>query len=179
MYQRILVPVDRSKHAESALFLASQLAGINNAEIVLLHVVEYPFEMYSRRDAYTFAGAKQADQELQTEKDEFYREAKDYLEHLASIVETPVSIEIQECPVVDAILSTTKKSKIDLIVMSSIGEDRNQWMVGSTTNRILRKAQVPVILISKGSNGLIPERPHRQKTSIEKEAWGYPGTLSY
>jgi nucleotide-binding universal stress UspA family protein len=179
MYQKILVPVDRSKHAEAALLLASQLAGIHNAEIVLLHVMEYPFEMYSRRDSYNFAGAKQADQELQTEKDEFYRAAKNYLEHLASMVETPVSIEVQECPVVDAILSTTEKSEIDLIVMSSIGEDRNQWMVGSITNRILRKAQVPVILISKGSNGLIPDRPHKQKASIQKEAWSYPGTLSY
>ena len=48
MYQRILVPLDGSKQAESALSLAGKLARIYNAEITLLRVVEYPFEMYSK-----------------------------------------------------------------------------------------------------------------------------------
>ena len=42
MYQRILVPLDGSKHAESALLLASKLARIYKAELALLRVVEYP-----------------------------------------------------------------------------------------------------------------------------------------
>lgn len=55
MYQRILVPLDGSEQAESALPLACTLASINDAEINLMRVVEYPYEMYSRCDSYTLA----------------------------------------------------------------------------------------------------------------------------
>jgi nucleotide-binding universal stress UspA family protein len=44
MYKKILVPLDGSKQAESALRLASKLARISNAEITLLRVVEYPLK---------------------------------------------------------------------------------------------------------------------------------------
>jgi hypothetical protein len=90
-----------------------------------------------------------------------------------------VSIEIQECPVVESILSTVAKSEIDLIVMSTIGQDHNTWMMGATTNRILREAPVPVILIRKESWVLASDRSPQQEISRQKEAWVHPGTLSY
>lgn len=89
------------------------------------------------------------------------------------------SIEVQECPVIDAILGTIEKSRIDLIVMSTVGQDDNPWMMGAIANRILREASVPVILIRKGSYGSVPERPRQQGTSLQKEVWVHPGTLSY
>src|SRR5688572_7948906 len=138
MYHKILVPLDGSKQAESSLPLASQFAGINNAEITLLRVVEYPYAMYATCDSSTFMNPNQPDEKLLTEKATFCREAEDYLKGLASIVEmtvSRVSIEVQDCPVVDAILSTVQKSKIDLIVMSTVGQDRKPWLIGSVTNR--------------------------------------------
>lgn len=182
MYQRILVPLDGSKQAESALQLAGKLARIYGAQITLLRVVEYPFEMYARCASNILHNPSQTDEKLQTEKDAFCKDAKDYLKRLASIMEmtvSQVSIEVQECPVVDAILSATEKSRIDLIVMSTVGQDDNPWMMGAITNRILREAPVPVILIRKGSYGSVPDRPRQQETSIQKEVWVHPDTLSY
>jgi nucleotide-binding universal stress UspA family protein len=182
MYQRILVPLDGSKQAESALPLAGKLARIYNAEITLLRVVEYPYEMYSTCDSSTFMNPNQSDEKLLAEKATFCREAEDYLKGLASIIEMTVSqvfIEVQECPVVDAILSTVDKSKIDLIVMSTVGQDQSPWMMGAITNRILREAQVPVILIRKGSYGPATDRRPSQSTFIQNEAWVHSGTLSY
>ena len=182
MYQRILVPLDGSKQAESVLPLAGKLARIYNAEITLLRVVEYPFEMYSSCSPNTFKGLGQTDEKLQIEKDAFCRDAEDYLKRLASMMEMTVSqvfIEVQECPVVDAILSTVDKSKIDLIVMSTVGQDQNPWMVGAITNRILREAQIPVILIRKGSYGPVTDRRPSESTSLQNEAWVHSGTLSY
>ena len=112
MYHKVLVPLDGSKQAESALHLASQLAGISNAEITLLRVVEYPHEMYATCDPSAFVNPNQPDEKLLAEKVAFCREAKEYLKPLASMMEmmmSQVSIEVQECPVVDAILSTTEK----------------------------------------------------------------------
>ena len=182
MYQRILVPLDGSKQAESALPLAGKLARIYDAEITLLRVVEYPFEMYSKCQSNGLKDPSQANEKLQAEKDAFCRDAEDYLKQLASIIEmtvSQVSIEVQECPVVDAILDTTEKSRIDLIVMSTVGQDDNPWMMGAITNRILREASVPVILIRKGSYGSLTDRPLPKSTAIQKEGWVHPGTLSY
>jgi nucleotide-binding universal stress UspA family protein len=182
MYQKILVPLDGSKQAESALLLASKLARISNAEITLLRVVEYPFAMYSTCDSHTFMNPSHPDEKLLAKKDAFCREIENYLKQLASTVEmsvSKVSIEIQECPVVEAILSTVAKSEIDLIVMSTVGQGHNTWMMGATSNRILREAPVPVILLRKESWVSVPDCSHQQEISRQKEAWLVPGTLSY
>jgi nucleotide-binding universal stress UspA family protein len=179
MYQRILVPLDGSKQAESALPLAGRLARIYNAEITLLRVVEYPFEMYARCASNTLHDPSRPDAKLQAEKVTFCREAEDYLKQLTSIMEMTVSqvaIEVQECPVVDAILSTAEKARIDLIVMSTVGQDDNQWMMGAITNRILREAPVPVILIRKEPSGSVPDRLRQQRKSIQEEVGVHPGT---
>ena len=182
MYQKILLPLDGSKQAESALLVASKLARIYNAEMVLLRVVEYPFEIYSRAAPDNFLHSSHPDEKLLAEKDAICKEAEDYLKRVASTVEisvSKVSIEIQECPVVEAILSTAAKSEIDLIVMSTIGQDHNTWMMGATTNRILREAPVPVILIRKESWVSVPDRAHQPEIARQKDAWDHPGTLSY
>ena len=181
MYQSILVPLDGSKQAESALLLASKLARIYNAELTLLRVVEYPIEMYARCAATTFAHPGQPNERLLAEKDVFCKEAEEYLQRLVSIVEmnvANVSIEIQEYPVVEAMLSTVLKFDIDLIVMSSIGQNHNSWMMGAITNRILREAPVPVILFRKESWVSLPDRSYPQETSKQDGAWLHPDTLS-
>ena len=182
MYHKILVPLDGSKQAESALRLASKLARISNAETTLLRVVEYPMEMYSRCDSNTLAFPSPLDEKLQLEKDVFCKEAEAYLKHLASIVEmtvSKVSIEVQEGPVVDAILSTTEKLEIDLIVMSAMGQDRNPWMIGAVANRLLRESSVPVVLMSKEPYGPVPDHPRQQGASKQNEAMIQPDTLLY
>jgi nucleotide-binding universal stress UspA family protein len=182
MYQRILVPLDGSKQAESALRLASKLARISNAEITLLRVVEYPMEMYSRCGSNTLAYASPFDEKLQMEKDAFCKEAEAYLKFLASIVEmtvSKVSIEVQEGPVVDAILNTTKKSEIDLIVMSAVGQGHNPWMIGAVANRLLRESPVPVVLIGKEPYAPVPDHPRQQGVSKRNEAMIQPDTLLY
>ena len=182
MYHKILVPLDGSKQAESALRLASKLARISNAEITLLRVVEYPMEMYSRCDSNTRAYHSPFDEKLQMEKDAFCKEAEAYLKLLASIAEmtvSKVSIEVQECPVVEAILSTTKKSEIDLIVMSAVGQGHNPWMIGAVANRLLRESPVPVVLIGKEPYAPVPDHPRQPGASKQNETTIQPDTLFY
>lgn len=182
MYQRILVPLDGSKQAESALPLAGKLARIYNAEITLLRVVEYPFEMYSRCDSSAPGDRIAIRQKLQKEKETFCKDAEDYLRRLASIVKMTVSqvaIGVRENPVVDAILSTTENEKIDLIVMSTVGQGHSPWMIGAVANRILRESPVPVILIGKESHSSLVDRSRHPETSSKDDVWVHPGTLSY
>lgn len=181
MYQKILVPLDGSKQAESALPVASKLARINNAEMILLRVVEYPSEIYSRCEPDSFLDPGHPGEKLMAEKDAICKEAEDYLKRLASGIEisaSKVSVEIRECPVVESILGSVAKSEIDLIVMSTIGQDHNTWMMGATTSRILREAPVPVILIRKGSWVSSPDRSHQHQASRQVEAGIYLNALS-
>jgi nucleotide-binding universal stress UspA family protein len=182
MYQQILVPLDGSKQAESALRLATKLARISNAEITLLRVVEYPFEIYSRGEPSTSIHPGSPDEKLLAEKEAFCSEAEKYLKQLASIVEisvSNVSIETQECPVVGAILATVEKFGIDLIVMATIGQDHNRWMMGAVTNRILREAPVPVILVRNESWPPVSDASGRPEASRQTEPWIQSGTLSH
>lgn len=173
MYKRILVPLDGSKHAESVLPLASKLARIYNAEITLLHVVEYPFEMYSRCEPELLEHPTRVNEKLQTEKTAFCRDAEHYLKRVAAEIEmnTPrVTVEIQESSVVESILQTVDRSRIDLIVMSTVGEDKSPWLMGAITNRVLREAPVPVILLRKGSFASA-DQEGSQPASAEEDAW--------
>lgn len=180
MYKRILVPLDGSKHAESVLPLASKLARIYNAEIILLHVVEYPFEMYSRCEPDTLAHPTRVNEKLQTEKTAFCRDAEQYLKRVAAAIEmnTPrVTVEIQESSVIESILHTVERSRIDLIVMSTVGQDKSPWLMGAITNRVLREAPVPVILLRKGS--FASEDEERAQPATEGEdAWAQLGARS-
>jgi nucleotide-binding universal stress UspA family protein len=181
MYQKILVPLDGSKKAELALQLASQLAGINNAEITLLRVVEYSYEIYSTCDSSAFVNLNQPDEKLLAEKVTFCQEAEGYLKGLASIVEMTVSkvfIEVQECPVVHSILSTVERGKIDLIVMSTVGLHHNPLLMGAVANRILREASVPVILVRKESHGSILDHSRQQSTSMQNDVSIHPVPIS-
>lgn len=172
MSHKILVPLDGSKQAESALRLASELARISNAEITLLRIVEYPLEIYSKCNANTLTYPDPSDEKLQVEKDAIWKESETYLKLLASTVEMnlpKVSIEVQDCPVVKAILGTVEKSEIDLIVISTIGQGHNPWRIGAVANRLLRESPVPVILIGKETSTSFLNRSHQQSAALKNE----------
>lgn len=178
MYHRILVPLDRSEHAESVISLACTLASRSNAEITLLCVVEYPSELYSSSVYCMFypnpTGDPGLDDKIWQKKEAVHSKVKSYLEGLASRIEISahkVSIEIQEGPVVLAILSSIENLEIDLVIMSTTGEGCNPWMMGAVANRILREAQVPVIFMRKEPCNMAPDRSdlpsHSKKTNRE------------
>jgi nucleotide-binding universal stress UspA family protein len=54
---------------------------------------------------------------------------------------------LEKGPAVDAILSAAEREKCDLIVMGAYGHSRvRELLLGSTTDGILRKARIPVLL---------------------------------
>lgn len=175
MYQRILVPLDGSEHAESALSLASTLASSYDAEIILLRVVEYPFEVYASAVYSRFyphpLASPGLDEKTRAKKEVIYNRVKGYLERISSRIKTStpkVMIEIQEGPVVDGILSSIAELEIDLVVMSTTGEDRNPLMLGAIANRILREAKVPVVLMRTGSRNPVHVPSNLQRKTSQK-----------
>jgi nucleotide-binding universal stress UspA family protein len=170
MYRRILVPLDGSEHAESVLPLACTLANISDAEITLLRVVEYPYKLYSRFNSHPNTDPW-ATERLWSEREAIRSRIEGYIERVASSLEwirSKVFAEVQEGPVVDTILSFAEKSDIDVIVMSTAGQDRSPWMIGAVTNRILREGQIPVILMKVEPGGSIPDSSSIQRKPMQK-----------
>ena len=150
MFQRILVPLDGSELAEKVLPHVRTIARSNNAEIVLLRIAEYPYDLYVGCDAYSLfdpeftkktAGRKKAIQDDLTE----------YLEQITSNLQQDglrVIAEVCDGPVVDTILASIDRLCVDLIVMSSLGDGGgNPCMIGSVADRVLRESKVQVFLV--------------------------------
>jgi nucleotide-binding universal stress UspA family protein len=157
MYKRILVPLDGSETAEIVLNLVSSIAKAGYTEVVLLRVVEYPLDVYAGCMEYPSFNFDQI-QCVQRQKEAFRLQANEYLERVASSLMTSgIHVTTKTCdgPVVEAVLASAEKLRSDLIVLSTCGNGGgNPWVIGSVAGRILREAQVPVILVRP--KGVIP-----------------------
>jgi nucleotide-binding universal stress UspA family protein len=144
LYTRIIVPLDGSKLAESALPEAKPLAKLTGAELVLLRVVDY-----SARDTFgdfgllyeyeAMAQALAAEREL----------AKAYLADMVRTIEADgfaVSATLVDGIAAKAIVGMTQPG--DVIVMATHGRTgMKRWFIGSIAEEVLRHATVPVLLV--------------------------------
>jgi nucleotide-binding universal stress UspA family protein len=142
-YQRILVPLDGSPLAEQALPHAEKIARAFHGEIVVLRVPTIPPSLTFGPDPGVL---------LPTLLNEAYDEADAYLDnvvrrlHAHGIVAHKVPMD--PGPVAEAILDYARDADIDLIVMSTHGRSGiGRWVYGSVADRVLRGAEVPVLLI--------------------------------
>jgi len=139
--RRILVPTDFSKHAEYALRVAAQIARANDAEIILLHMLELP---HQGTDAI---GAGSDIPEIMFFKNKAISNLDNLMDvdYLSGI---NVSKIIQFEKAFDGIISVSKKNNVDFIVMGSHGASGFQELfIGSNTEKVVRTSDVPVLVI--------------------------------
>ena len=175
MYKRILVPLDGSELAEVILPLVCTLARVSNAEIVLLHVAVYPYEMYFMDEAYNPLDPMLAET-IQNKKKVICREVEGYLKGIASNIEQTelkVVTEVREGPIIETILASIESLHIDLIVISTYGlGGGSPWMMGSVSNRILCEAKVPVIQVRPEPGSSILDFPLGQNVTLREHVQG-------
>jgi len=125
MYKRIMVPLDGSDLAQSALSHALELCSALEATLLLLYV----------RDPR--AGSIEA--------------ARRYLEFVRNQqAASGVTIEIlvRDGPVAAAIIDAAESERIDLIAMATHGRSGIQRAVyGSVAEQVLRSSSKPVLLV--------------------------------
>lgn len=140
--KKILVPTDFSEHAAYALKVAAQIARKNNAEIILLHMLELP---HQGGDAGTGAGHDVP--EIMLFKNRAIERLEDLMdeEYLDGI---EVSEVIQFEKAFDGVMKISKKNEVDFIVMGSHGASGfNEMFIGSNTEKVVRYSDVPVLVI--------------------------------
>jgi nucleotide-binding universal stress UspA family protein len=144
LVQQILVPLDGSALAERALPEAQRLASINNAQILLVRVLQALDEESKR---ILFASPAIANDALERERSA----AEQYLQGIATRLQA--SGVVAECEVrfgdpVPTILQVADEKQVSLIVMTTHGHTAiKQWFYGSVANKILRGAQCPILMV--------------------------------
>lgn len=141
--KRILVPTDFSEHAENALKIASQIAKKNDAEIIILHMLELPSQM---NDAI-LGGASIPETML------FMKKANEMLDEVSSKPYLD-GIQITEIAKIDkpihGITQISKDYDIDLIIIGSHGSSGiEELLIGSNTEKVVRNSEIPVLVIKK------------------------------
>jgi nucleotide-binding universal stress UspA family protein len=143
--KRILCPVDFSEFSTMAYPYALSLAEHYNAEVIALHVVElwrYPFADYAayETDYANFSRAVNEGGEMRL------REFVTQHSHPGIQPQLVVS----QGNASDSILSITQNQNIELIVMGTHGRRGfDRLVLGSTTDRVMRRAACPVLAISR------------------------------
>ncbi|MEN8125628.1 MAG: universal stress protein [Bacteroidota bacterium] len=151
--KRILVPVDFSKEAECAARVAASIAKKTDSQIYLLHMLELPVNII---DPSELGGLNKGPQAL------FYM--KQAHDKFASFLKLPffkgvkVIESVQFHMAFAGIIDESKKNSIDLIVMGSQGASGLQEMfIGSNTEKVVRRSEVPVLVVKKGTDKFDPK----------------------
>lgn len=141
-FKTIVVPTDFSPHAERALGYAKELARNTGATLHLIHVIEpmvYPVDW-----GYAQVGF------IDVEK-EFIKAAESDLAALKSSIEAggiTVVTAILNGKASDQIAVYSNENNADLICIATHGRGGfEHFLFGSTTERVLRKAQCPVFVV--------------------------------
>jgi len=156
----ILCPIDFSDFSVAAYQYALSLAEYYKAKIVALHIVElwkYPFADYAAQEAdyAKFSRALYEGGEVQLQ-----RFVKQYS---AGRLQPELAVRQGNAP--RCILSVAQKEAMEVIVMGTHGRRGfDRLVLGSTTDRVIRKAACPVLVVSDSSHkalGTGPDGRHR------------------
>ncbi len=147
MLKRILVPLDGSSLAETALPYALQIVN-DGGEITLMMVVDETPTVVE--DSPLFLDTK--DDVIEPEQRESsLKHAEDYLARVVTTLnKSNIKIETMALhgkPAVE-IVDMAKNSPVDAIVMSTHGRTGlSRWILGSVTQKVISAMQCPVFVV--------------------------------
>ncbi len=144
MYKVILMPLDGSPLAEKALPHAAAIADKFGARLTLFAVVE-SYQVYSQ------PGVVGPIVNVQFDVPEEVARTRDYLQALADKLReegVDVVVDVHQGDPAAEICDRAKSIAADLIVMSTHGRSGiRRWVYGSVADRVLRGADIPVLLV--------------------------------
>ncbi len=147
----IIVPIDFSEQSEIALKVAAKLARKNEAELYVLHMLELSPAIMS--------GTEYIPQEHIVHLIKISeRRFSEFLDkpYLKEINITPI---IKHYKVFSEVNDLAEKHNVDLIVMGSHGVDGLQEIfIGSNTERVVRNADIPVLVVKGEVENFTPDR---------------------
>jgi nucleotide-binding universal stress UspA family protein len=158
--KKILVPVDFSSASQAAFRVACQLAQKTEATVVLLNVNEMvaaalPIAEY----AYVGSAMSEVEENYRSQvKDRFnaFVEEANFDTDFGDIKLEFISKEGLLTPIITAMV---EEDEMDMVVMGTLGASGwKEALIGSNTEKVIRYAPCPVLVIPEGVNELRIEK---------------------
>ena len=145
MYQHILVPLDGSELAECVLPHVKTIAeGCNVVKVTFIRAVG-PLHI---RGGLESRFTPEEREELENHAED---NASNYLDQLVMQFKgtsVMAETEVLHGDIVDSIIDFADKNGVDLIILATHGRSGvSRWVWGSVTDRILRAACVPIMMV--------------------------------
>lgn len=144
MFTRIVVPLDGSDIAETAIPQAENMATLTNAPIHLVRIVDF-----SSRDMSASYGMMTDISSMSVLLEDEDEAANEYLAAMAKRVAEQgfrVSREVRRGAVASQLIALAEPG--DLLVMASHGRSGAvRWFLGSIAEEVVRRVSVPVLLV--------------------------------
>jgi len=157
-FKLILCPVDFSEFSAAAYRYALSLAEHYKTNLVVLHAVElrkYPYADYAAAAGDFASFCKALCEGGSVKLHEFLKKH--------SRAETDVRCVVDQGNASDLILSFAQAHNVELIVMGSHGRrGLDRLVLGSTTDRVMRRASCPVLVVSDESHNVMTTGPEGQ-----------------
>lgn len=146
--QKILVPTDGSENAIRAGEHAISLADISGAEIIILNVIDtYYLNAIPQPDV-----RESVDEELRNDVKRAVSKFKETIEENqcnGTCKNIKFKVLIKEGKPYEVILKTIEEEGIDQVIMGKSGKQGlEKFLLGRTTDKIVKEANVPVNVIS-------------------------------
>lgn len=146
-YKQILVAVDLTEDSRLICRQALEIAGHNKASVLLVHVLEFVYQMSTSYDPLFYPSVE----ELSVDEDELIKLAKEKMSDLIK------ELQEKDLPALDhevvsgipktEILRLAEDRNMDLIVCGSHGRSGFELLLGSTANAILHHAPCDVLAV--------------------------------
>lgn len=143
-FRRILVPVDGSVTSMSVIGAAEKFGQLCNSEVLLLHVLPPYMPPGAMLPGMEAALPVTRPEPVRSNEDPVTKEAADRFRH-AGLKSTRLSVEGEPA---SEILDLSTNRDVDLIALATHGRTGfGRWALGSVAERVLRSAQVPILLV--------------------------------
>lgn len=147
MYKKILLPTDGSDNSKRAGKHAIWIADASGADIIVLNVVEPYYPQISALPNFR----ESLYDELWQEGERAVKTFREDLEisQCNGVCKTiELTTKIEEGKPYLEILRSIKEDDVDLVVMGASGRHGiDKFMLGSVTDRVLRGAKIPVLVV--------------------------------
>lgn len=159
-FKNVLFPTDFSDTATAALADAKALVRLFNARLHVIHVVDDAYQHWASFGPESMPVTPPPEELLSLGRSRMEKFANQFLADLAPIVTTHVALGRPFAEIV----AYANEHQIDLIVMATHGRGViAHALLGSTTERVVRKAPCAVLTIRVGAQAGAP-RPKRDSS---------------
>jgi nucleotide-binding universal stress UspA family protein len=138
-FQHILCPIDFSKHSRAALRVAAELASRGRGRVTALYV----------SDPLLDAAAAAAAYDTRAMKAQSLKELRQFVGK-SDAADVPIDCMMAPGEPAATITSVAERRDATLVVMGSHGlTGPHKWLLGSTTEHVLRRSSVPVLIVPR------------------------------